>query len=153
MRSGNLPRKSGVVQTWPGTAASELVVWKHYNGRAGLDWLVKWGRTDKLIESPLRLSSGSVPSALEVTWCVGGLDGEGPHDKAFVQPLWKGKPGFECSPRTKPKERTKRKRTKERNKRSLCVSCGLPETPKEKSFVKLVQFAVSWVGSCKRWCW
>lgn len=36
------------------------------------------------------------------------------------------------SPRTKPEERTKRKRTKERNKRSLCVSCGLPETPKKK---------------------
>lgn len=154
MRVGSLPRKSGVVQTWPGTAASELLAWKHCSGRAGLDWLVKWGRKDKFIESPLRLSSGAVTPALEVTWCIGGLDGDGPGTRRVrhLFRLWKGKPGFECSPRTKTEERTKRKRIKERNKRSLCVSCGLPETPKKKkkkALLNLCSLLLPGLGAAK----
>lgn len=152
MRAGSLPRKSGVVQTWPGTAASELLAWKHCSGRAGLDWLVKWGRKGKCIESPLRLSSGAVPPALEVTWCIGGLDGEGPGTRRTRRSFRLCGEGSQdsnaVSLRTKPKERTKRKRTKERNKRSLCVSCGLPETPK-KALLNLCSLLLPGLGAAK----
>lgn len=80
------------------------------------------------------------------------MDGEGPGTRRTRRSFRLCGEGSQdsnaVSLRTKPKERTKRKRTKERNKRSLCVSCGLPETPK-KALLNLCSLLLPGLGAAK----